>query len=85
MLRQVLMCNSDLHLWTYNWVDRVNHAWPDFGTTQMCRNFEDVRQWSLEHAISTSEPDGSIKQPENALKLHVPSDKELHIGKFGSD
>jgi len=85
MLRQVLMCNSDLHLLTYNWVDRVEHPWLDFSSTQMCRNFENVREWALDNAIYTSTSDGSIPQPENAPKLHVPSNEELHIGKFSVD
>ena len=71
------MCNSDLHVFTYNWVDRIDHSWPDFSTTKMCRNFDSVRQWGKNNRAVTSAPHGMLKRPENVSMLHVPSDEEL--------
>jgi len=79
MLRQTLMCNSDLHVYTYNWVDRVEHSWPDFSTTKMCRNFDDVLAWGTNHAAHTSAKEGMPKRPQNASVLHVASDNELGL------
>jgi len=79
MLRQTLMCNSDLHVYTYNWVDRVDHSWPDFSTTKMCRNFDEVLAWGTKHAAHTSAKEGMLKRPQNASVLHVLSDEELGL------
>jgi len=79
MLRQKLMCDSDLHVYTYNWVDKANHGWPDFSTTQMCRNFDDVLRWGNEHHAYTSAIDGLLKKPENAEVLRLPSKAELGL------
>lgn len=79
MLRQSLMCDSDLHVYTYNWVDRVDHSWPDFSTTKMCRNFDDVLAWGKTHAAHTSAKEGILKRPKHASVLHIPSDDELSL------
>jgi len=79
ILRQKLMCESDLHVFTYNWVDRATHPWPDFSTTQMCRNFEDVLRWGLEHQAYTSAPNGRREKPKDGPVLHVPSNEELGL------
>ena len=71
------MCNSDLHVFTYNWVDRVDHAWPDFSTTKMCRNFDSVLAWGKENHAYTSAAEGMVKRPQNASMLHVPSNDEI--------
>jgi hypothetical protein len=60
-------------------VDRTDHAWPDFSTTRMCRNFEDVLEWGLDHAAYTSASDGKLKRPENASILHIDYNEELEI------
>jgi len=73
------MCDSDLHVYAYNWVDLVDHAWPDFSTTRICRNFEDVLEWGLNHAAYTSVPDGKLKRPENASIIHIDSKEELGL------
>ncbi|KAI1119895.1 hypothetical protein F5Y10DRAFT_259447 [Nemania abortiva] len=54
MLRQVLMCNSDLGVITYNFVEIRPEAWPDFNTVHRCRNFEDVLNWYHERELHTT-------------------------------
>jgi hypothetical protein len=79
MLRQKLMCDSDLHIYAYNWVDRVDHAWPDFSTTRMCRDFDSVLEYGLNHVAYSSALGGKLIRPENSSLLHVGSNKELGI------
>jgi hypothetical protein len=73
------MCDADLHVFTYNWVDRAIHPWPDFSTTEMCRNFDNVLKWGLEHQAHTSSPDGYRNKTKDSPVLHVPSNEEAGV------
>ena len=48
MLRQSIMCQSDLGVLTYNWVEVQENPWPNFNTQHQCRDFEKVLQWGKE-------------------------------------
>ncbi|KAL8743794.1 MAG: hypothetical protein Q9190_003889 [Brigantiaea leucoxantha] len=49
ILRQVVMCNSDLEVLTYNWVSIRTAPWPNFNVEHKCRNFDAVLDWALKH------------------------------------
>ncbi|KAL9612841.1 MAG: hypothetical protein Q9167_002572 [Letrouitia subvulpina] len=49
ILRQVVMCHSDLGVLTYNWVSIRTAPWPNFNTQHKCRDFEAVLGWGLKH------------------------------------
>lgn len=56
MIRQVLICSSDLGIITYNFVEFRPEAWPDFNAIHQCRNFEKVLDWYRQrelHATGT--------------------------------
>ncbi|KZF23305.1 hypothetical protein L228DRAFT_267314 [Xylona heveae TC161] len=74
MLRQLLMCSADLHLITYDWVDGVDHPWPDFSTNQFCRNYEDVHAWGKAHVVKSNYSGGLIPKPKNAITRKLPPD-----------
>jgi len=45
------MCNADVGIVTYNFVQFRDQAWPDFNTFHKCRNFEKVLEWGNRHAL----------------------------------
>ncbi|KAH9834222.1 uncharacterized protein C8Q71DRAFT_166840 [Rhodofomes roseus] len=45
MIRQVLMCNSDVGLLTFDWVAGFDVPFPNFSTQHKCRDFERVYDW----------------------------------------
>ena len=51
MLRQVLMCNADVGLITFDWVAGFRTPFPNFSTLHKCRDVEKVYEWYDEHAI----------------------------------
>lgn len=46
MLLDNLMCNADMSLITYTWVDTQTNPFPDFEAMHQCRNFDRI----LDHA-----------------------------------
>ncbi|RFU34064.1 hypothetical protein B7463_g2296, partial [Scytalidium lignicola] len=43
LILQVLTCNSDLDLVTFNWVEQIDTPQPDFSVNKVCRNFERLK------------------------------------------
>jgi hypothetical protein len=64
MLRQVLMCNADLHLIVYDWVSEVNYPWADFATDYQCRDYQKVYDWGKENSARTNAPGGMMQRTE---------------------
>ena len=50
MLRQVLMCNADTGIITYEWVNGSKEPLPNFNTVHRCRNLDKVHSWNLAHS-----------------------------------
>jgi hypothetical protein len=55
MLREKLMCDSDVGLITYNWVEGRNHPHPNFNTLHKCRDFAAVQEWTKERQVMLPE------------------------------
>ncbi|KAG1810691.1 uncharacterized protein BJ212DRAFT_1378162 [Suillus subaureus] len=55
MIRQNIMCNADVTMITWYWVQGHTVPYPNFNTRHRCRNFEKIMDWSLEHAIHIDE------------------------------
>ena len=55
MLRQSIMCQSDLGVLTYNWVEVQDFPWPNFNTQHQCRDFEKVLKWGKEQEVMAFE------------------------------
>lgn len=66
MLRQVIMCNADMHAITYNWVDHTTEPWLDFSINRQCRDYDKVVQWMDGAKIKTNLPGGTLQRPEGA-------------------
>jgi hypothetical protein len=51
MLRQRLMCTSDVNIITYDWVQGWDLAYPNFNTAHQCRNFDKIMSWNDAHSV----------------------------------
>lgn len=80
MLRQVIMCNTDLHILTYDWVDHVDYPWPDFSINRQCRNYDNLLDWVYERRARVNAPDGLLKRPEGAATKPVIPAEYVHEG-----
>ena len=54
MIRQRLMCTSDIGLVTGVWVDSYGEPYPDFSTRHQCHDFEKVKEWATSHELNVS-------------------------------
>ncbi|KAK5256068.1 hypothetical protein LTR40_010642 [Exophiala xenobiotica] len=55
VLRLNIQCNADIGLFTLYMVEGDPQAWPQLNTKHMCRNFDGVRQWALDHSVGNME------------------------------
>lgn len=68
MLRQVIMCNTDVNLIPTQWVHGRDRPYPNFNTKHVCRNYEAILQWAIEHQVQP----GLMTKPPGAIELPVP-------------
>ena len=50
MLRQLLMCNANTGIITYEWVEGSADPHPDFNTVHRCRNLDNLQKWNFGHS-----------------------------------
>ncbi|KAH6662835.1 hypothetical protein B0J14DRAFT_452874, partial [Halenospora varia] len=48
ILRQSLMCHSDVEVATYNWRKTQHNPFPDLGVQKVCRDFDALMKWQEE-------------------------------------
>lgn len=51
LLRQSIMCSSDISVTVWQWVDRDGKAEQLGSVPHTCRNFEAIREWALERRM----------------------------------
>jgi hypothetical protein len=58
-LRQFVMCQSDTNVFPFRFPFNDGDPWPDYSSPRMCRNYEKVRQWAVDHGVEqgVGEPD----------------------------
>ncbi|KAI1816765.1 hypothetical protein GGS20DRAFT_536118 [Poronia punctata] len=58
-LRQFVMCQGDVGVFSFNYPFGGGDPWPDYSTPRVCRNFESIRQWAVDHTVpqGPEEPD----------------------------
>lgn len=71
LLRQKLMCDADVGVYTYNWVKRHSGPYPNFNTLHKCRNFEDVLAWGRAHQAPRPRS-GNVTKPADAVEMELP-------------
>jgi hypothetical protein len=55
VLRQNIQCNADIGLFTFYMIPNDPLAWPELNSKHVCRNFDGVRKWALEHSVGNME------------------------------
>lgn len=70
ILRQLVMCTSDVSVITANWVRDFPGPYPDFSVMHKCRNFEKVLHWSETH--QGPEFSEEMKPPLDAVVMDTP-------------
>jgi hypothetical protein len=55
VLRQNIQCNADIGLFTFYMIPDDPLAWPELNSKHVCRNFDKVRRWALDHSVGNME------------------------------
>ncbi|KXG51447.1 uncharacterized protein PGRI_094590 [Penicillium griseofulvum] len=55
-IRQNLMCNADLSLMTFHWVDDDMAPKPLFRRTHECANWENIQEWASKRSFNPDDP-----------------------------
>ncbi|KAI0971125.1 hypothetical protein F4678DRAFT_433794 [Xylaria arbuscula] len=50
-LRQFVMCQGDVGVFSFKYPFNDGDPWPDYSTPHTCRNFESIRQWAVDHTV----------------------------------
>lgn len=64
------MCNADVTLLTWDWVQGHNIPYPNFNTRHQCRNYKKLSDWSIEHAMHIPRPE--VTCFEDTVDMHFP-------------
>ncbi|KAG1813508.1 uncharacterized protein BJ212DRAFT_1482419 [Suillus subaureus] len=70
MIRQNIMCRSDVTMLTYDWVEGVEDPFPNFNIPHRCRNFEKVLDWVDGHRVFV--PKSKVVRLEDNVDLASP-------------
>ena len=50
------MCQSDIGVITFHNVPGQDDGpWPDFDTRHVCRDFEAIRDWAIDHTVANDD------------------------------
>ena len=63
VLRQRLMCNPDLNIYSYHWVSRHQKVWGNLFTSHRCVNWDHFHGWAQDNLVPFSPP---LTRPEGA-------------------
>lgn len=55
VLRLNIQCTADIGLFTLYMVEGDPQAWPELNSRHVCRDFEQIREWALEHSVGNME------------------------------
>lgn len=75
ILMQNLMCNGNLDIITFNWMETQTNPFPDFAVTHRCRDFNAIYEWQDKHSVP-KEWGRNITRPEGAQQ--IPISKEYY-------
>lgn len=74
IIRQQLMCNVDIgvlgQVWFQPSMAEYPEAYVDFNTKHVCRDFDAVRKWALEHQIPEGTPDDFLEPPKEGDRIY---------------
>ncbi|KAG1838415.1 hypothetical protein C8R48DRAFT_742769 [Suillus tomentosus] len=70
MIRQNLMCNADVTMMTWDWIRGHKIPYPNFNTRHQCRNYEEILDWAVEHAVHI--PRSAVTRFEDTVDIPLP-------------
>ncbi|KAG2365835.1 hypothetical protein BDR07DRAFT_1397842 [Suillus spraguei] len=70
MIRQNIMCNADVTLLTWDWVEGHEIPYPNFNTRHQCRNYEKLLDWSNKNAVHI--PKTAVTRTKDTVDLPLP-------------
>ncbi|KAG1728438.1 hypothetical protein EDB19DRAFT_1746780 [Suillus lakei] len=77
MTRQNIMCNADVTIITWDWVQGYTAPYPNFNTRHQCRNIEKILDWNIEHAIHIDKLEVTrSKDMVDIPRPHSPSSRD---------
>jgi hypothetical protein len=65
MLRQKLMCTPDLNIYSYHWLDALDHPYTGLHTRHRCIDWDKFFEWSMGKVVRH----GILNKPEGAETL----------------
>ncbi|KAG0704005.1 hypothetical protein DFH29DRAFT_802565 [Suillus ampliporus] len=70
MIRQNIMCNADVTMITWDWVEGHKHPYPNFNTRHQCRNYEKILDWASNHAVHIDASE--VTRFEDTIDIPLP-------------
>ncbi|KAG2134403.1 uncharacterized protein EDB93DRAFT_1254523 [Suillus bovinus] len=70
ILRQVIMCHSDVTMVTYDWVEGLDDPYPNFSVPHQCRDVEKILDWIDVHRVHL--PSSKLVRLEGNVDLPSP-------------
>ncbi|KAG2032725.1 hypothetical protein BDR03DRAFT_873419 [Suillus americanus] len=76
IIRQNTMCNADVMMITWDWVQGHKIPFPNFNTRHQCRNYEKILDWAVKHAVHVDKFE--VTRFEDTVDLPLPSHLMYH-------
>ncbi|KAF4998983.1 hypothetical protein FGRMN_2782 [Fusarium graminum] len=70
ILMQNLMCNGNLDIITFNWVETQTNPFPDFAVNHQCRDFDAIYEWQDKHSVP-KEWGRNVTRPTGAKQIPI--------------
>ncbi|KAG1820567.1 uncharacterized protein BJ212DRAFT_1038226 [Suillus subaureus] len=71
ILRQAIMCPSDVTMVNYDWVEGLDDPYPNFNIPHQCRDFEKILTWVDDRRVNIP-PSKLIRQEDNVDLPYPP-------------
>ena len=69
MIRQNIMCSSDITPITYAWSKKEQRAVAVGKVMRTCRDFEAIKQWGIGHQVSSFDPFIKVEDPLGNVEI----------------
>lgn len=76
MMRQNTMCNADVKMITWDWVEGHHDPYPNFNTRHQCRDYEKILDWAVEHAVHIDKSE--VTRSKDTIDMPLPFNPKDH-------
>jgi hypothetical protein len=76
MLRQNIMCNADVKMITWDWVEEHRDPYPNFNTRHQCRDYEKILDWAVKHAVHIDRSE--VTRTKDTIDMPLPFNPKAH-------